>query len=228
MFDFAQESGLYIGAMAQYTEPHRKFHNLKHLQFMLETQRSFTEKVRKELQGLQDWGQVLYIDEDLLTYAIIFHDWFYDPSRNDNEERSGDYAYEWVKRVYLSDKTAAYVKEMIIATASHGHVDVREDPEKALLLDLDMAGLGTPAEDYVRTTGYIAQEYFPVYGRQFIGGRTQWIREMLVRPSLYNYQCFKEAFEVQAKTNLIDELSYLKSIEHDPSINTYSRYGLHM
>ncbi len=85
-----------------YTEPHRYYHTLNHLIFMIE----------KAIE----WKWEL---TDELIYAILYHDFVYDPSAKDNEEKSA----EEFNHIYEScifplrqdiDKECGYAEEFLL------------------------------------------------------------------------------------------------------------------
>lgn len=62
--------------MDMWSKPHRYYHNLEHLDDMLE-----------QINSLDIQGE----DYDKLIISALFHDIIYDPMRKDNEERSAEY-----------------------------------------------------------------------------------------------------------------------------------------
>jgi predicted metal-dependent HD superfamily phosphohydrolase len=77
-------------------EPHRKYHNLSHLESIL----SYLNKYKYQLHSS---------DFDSLVLASFFHDVYYDPKSNVNEDES-------IKRFIASYKDSNYItKENVIA-----------------------------------------------------------------------------------------------------------------
>jgi len=63
----------------KYTEPHRSYHNLSHIYSLLMMAEEYYDFIENPI---------------LFELSIWFHDLIYDPSRNDNEEKSAERAIE--------------------------------------------------------------------------------------------------------------------------------------
>lgn len=85
-------------------EPHRYYHNEEHLAHLI--------------GGIEQLYNKQQIDEeqrDTLLITAYFHDVIYDPTRNDNEERSADFFIQMAD----SHPNTQLVKEMILDTRNH-------------------------------------------------------------------------------------------------------------
>ena len=71
-----------------YSEPHRCYHNLAHIEDCL---------------GEFDRAKQLATDPAAVELAIWFHDAVYDPRAADNEERSAELAKDWLSDLHASD-----------------------------------------------------------------------------------------------------------------------------
>ncbi|ESQ78030.1 hypothetical protein AEYBE204_16160 [Asticcacaulis sp. YBE204] len=173
-----------------YSEPHRYYHRLSHIEAMLE---GFVR--------LPDWT-----DHDAVELAIIFHDAIYDPSRSDNEACSAD-----AMRARLSEIDAMTLNRasaMIEATKSH---KATGDADADRLLDLDMAILGAPWAAYTAYAEGVRREYEPVYGADaYRAGRLS----LFIEPALQADRIFLTpefaSREAQARLNLKREAETLR------------------
>ena len=165
---------------ARYSEPHRHYHTLAHIEHMLEL--------------------LPHADETTVA-AVWFHDAIYDGPRN--EERSAELAAHALRE--LGFEQIALVERMILATKRHEPGDL---PDHALaFLDADLAILGSERERYDEYVRQVRQEYAYVPDAQFREARNAILRTFLERPRLFFTGQFFDRFEVKARANLQRELS---------------------
>src|SRR6201989_3023597 len=93
--------GLYHQLVACYSEPHRKYHTIQHLNECL----THLESARE----LADHA-------DEVELALWFHDAIYDTSKKDNEQRSAEWARDSVQAAGVSGEKADRIYELIMAT----------------------------------------------------------------------------------------------------------------
>ena len=122
---------LYHQLVACYSEPHRKYHTIQHLNECL----THFERVR----ALADHA-------DEVELALWFHDAIYDTSKKDNEQRSAEWARESVLAAGVSSEKADRIYELIMATM-HNAVPMGKDAEVLVDIDLGILGAGTDRFD---------------------------------------------------------------------------------
>lgn len=167
---------------ARYSEPHRHYHTLAHVDHMLEL--------------------LPHADETGVA-AVWFHDAIYDGLRN--EERSADLAARALRELGFSEGMIALVGRMILATKRHERDEL---PESALsFLDADLAILGSDHERYDEYVRQVRQEYAHVPNGAFREGRNRILRSFLERDRLYFTEAFYQRFEAAARANLQRELT---------------------
>jgi predicted metal-dependent HD superfamily phosphohydrolase len=176
--------------MARYLEPHRHYHSLPHPKAMMR----HLETIRGEIL---DWPGIVA--------ATWWHDSIYDPSRNDNEERSAQ-----LLRVDLNGLVPSEVIEFasaaILATAKHTlpeglSRDVENDV--AIFLDVDMSILAAPGAVYDQYEAGIAAEYVPVYGIDaYRKGRIHVLGAFLERARIFLTDRFYTSWEDAARRNV--------------------------
>ncbi|WP_299700849.1 hypothetical protein [uncultured Pontibacter sp.] len=171
-----------------YTAKDRHYHNLKHIAYMLEL------ADRYELESPR---------QDLLYFAIFYHDIVYKATRSDNEEKSAAIAAERLHRLGIPEADLLLLKEMIIATKAHlTHTDELVN----LLLDLDLAILGADAERYDRYSQGVRKEYSIYPDLIYKPGRRKVLQHFLSQDHIYKTPAFQEAFDEKARANLKREL----------------------
>ena len=177
--------------VANYSEKHRAYHNLKHLE---------------EIFTYFDTHKAAIAKPNLLSFSIFYHDIIYNIWRKDNEEKSADFAVQELGNIDLSIEELSIIKQQIIATKTHEAID----NDTQLFIDFDLAILGRPAKVYQQYTALIRQEYKSVPWFLYKKGRKKVLQHFLEKPSIYNTTIFKKLYENQAKENLNLELNSLK------------------
>jgi predicted metal-dependent HD superfamily phosphohydrolase len=181
--------------VAAYSAPDRHYHTLEHLDEMF--------RVAGRLSTITD-------DTGPLHLAIWFHDAVYDPRAKDNEPRSADLAVDLLGPIGVPASTLERVVRMIRATAHRPDDPPPGDRDTGILLDADLAVLGSPPERYARYAADIRKEYAWVPEPDYRKGRAAVLEAFLARPRIYlNDLLFQEA-EERARANLRGELTTLR------------------
>lgn len=97
----AADEALYRRLLTCWSEPHRHYHTLQHL---------------LECLALFDPVRTLSRHPGEIELALWFHDAVYDPTRDDNEERSAEWARACVLEAGLPSVVAARLHALVIAT----------------------------------------------------------------------------------------------------------------
>ena len=180
------------GLGPRYSQPHREYHNLMHVEDVL---------LRiEELEPPQE-------HELALALAAWFHDAVYQPGKDDNEDRSAYVAYDALEQVGGDPALIGEVVRLVRLTATH-------DPDPgdvagAVLSDADLAILATPRERYEKYVDEIRAEYVHVPNDAFRVGTCPCAAD-LPRPSGDLPHCpWPSYWEEPARTNLAAELAIL-------------------
>lgn len=176
----------------KYTEKHRAYHNLSHVNALLGLSRSINEQIA---------------DRNTVAFAIWFHDAVYNTKRTDNEEKSAELAASVLERFRVPGEVIEHIQEMILATKEHRFEIPSSDVK--LFLDLDLAILGAEPAIYREYANAIRLEYRWVPAFMYRRSRRQILEAFLKRESLYFTTEMATRFESQARRNLELEITEL-------------------
>ena len=177
--------------IARYSEPHRKYHTVQHL-----------DECFARFDEARELAQKAYEIE----LALWFHDAIYDVRRQDNEERSADWARSAAARAGAAEAVCSRLHQLILATK---HDAEPPSPDAALLVDVDLAILGAAPERFDEYERQIRDEYSWVPGFVFRRKRREILQGFVARPRLYNTTHFRDRYEARARANLIRSIRRL-------------------
>lgn len=177
----------------RYAEPHRGYHNTDHVR-----------------QVVRD-ADLLAADHDdrdraIIALAALAHDVVYDGKPGDDERRSAQWARVELTAAGIAEADIARVEALVLATLTH---DAGDDPLAALLMDADLAILGSDADGYERYRSAVRAEYSHVPDDAWRVGRAAVLRSLLDRDPLYVTPAAHERWDARARINLAAELAHL-------------------
>jgi predicted metal-dependent HD superfamily phosphohydrolase len=178
----------------RYGEPHRRYHDRRHLRDVLHT-----------VDELGDHAT----DLEAVRWAAWFHDAVYDVHRDDNEERSARLAACELPEVGLAAGAVAEVARLVRLTA--GHDPAADDANGAVLCDADLRVLAADDVRYEQYAADVRAEYAHVPDEQFRLGRAAVLRSLLALDRLYRTDVAAARWEQRARANLTAELARLES-----------------
>ncbi|RST55263.1 N-methyl-D-aspartate receptor NMDAR2C subunit [Variovorax sp. MHTC-1] len=180
----APEEALLAELLAQYSEPHRAYHTLQHLDECLAglaRERSHAERPAE------------------IALALWFHDAIYDVHRHDNEARSADWAQQALRAAGVAEDAARRVHALVMATR---HDAQPEGTDAQLLVDIDLSILGAPAARFAEYERQIRIEYAHVPPEVFAPRRREILGRFLARDPIYFTESIRTKLEAQARLNL--------------------------
>jgi predicted metal-dependent HD superfamily phosphohydrolase len=180
---------------AAYSEPHRRYHNLKHIGYIL-----------KELRSLRG----ILKEPAPVEFAAWYHDAVYDSSSKENEKRSAEAARYDLKGLGLSEQRVSRVCELILFTKTHQAPE--NDTDAHLFLDLDLGILGAPRRVYTEYSEAIRKEYDRFSDRDYYLGRRAILQGFLQRPMIYHSEVYRKWYEDRARANLAAEIAQIDEI----------------
>ncbi|MDI6721459.1 MAG: N-methyl-D-aspartate receptor NMDAR2C subunit [Candidatus Aenigmarchaeota archaeon] len=180
---------VYCRIADMYSEPHRAYHNLRHIEQCL---------------GEFDHACRLAKYPNIVETAIWFHDAVYDPRSDDNEEQSAALSQYVLTVAGISKPFRQKASQLILATK---HDIISEETDAKIIIDIDLAIFGKADEEFDMYEAAIRDEYIWVPDDEFATGRSEIIHKFLSRESIYSTDLFREKYEKQARINLERSLS---------------------
>lgn len=172
----------------QYTLPSRHYHNIEHIQEMLEIGDDMFELT---------WEQYL---------AILFHDFIYEPGSTLNEYLSAEYFHNSF-RDYSSSPYKVY--DIILDTQAHFYPTIEESK---IILDLDLERLSRDIREVRMHSDQVRQEFCHYTLAQYNDGRRKFLTNLLNRKTIYTTDYGKEYWEPHLREN-VEQL--LKELPND-------------
>jgi predicted metal-dependent HD superfamily phosphohydrolase len=183
-------NGLWQMIIEKYSEQHRAYHNLSHINYLLNE----AKKVRFE-------------DFDSVYLTIWFHDLIYDPKAVDNEIQSASLAFKEVSAMNFPEAKVIKIERIILATQAHSAEGLDQDGR--IFLDLDLSILGADEKTYQKYSRAIREEYSHVEDILYRQGRKRVLENFLGRDAIYFTEIFRENLERRARLNLANEIRQL-------------------
>ena len=172
----------------KYSEPHRYYHTLKHL-----------EQIYKELEGLTL--------NPVIEFAIFYHDVIYDVEKNNNEEESALLTCKRLEALGVKKKLINDVSQLIILSKKHEPTPVED---YKLFLDADIGILGASPSDYEKYIQNIQKEYCIYDESTYNNGRKKVLSHFLEKSRLYQSEYFNNKYEEPARTNILTEYHQIR------------------
>jgi predicted metal-dependent HD superfamily phosphohydrolase len=177
-----------------YSQIDRHYHNLHHINRVLEL--------------IHEWKE-MDLDFTTLQLAAWFHDVIYKPKASNNEAQSAEYAALILAEIGIGQVTIDRVVSLILCTQFH-HAPTN-DLEAQILLDADLAILGSEPFDYQAYACAIRREYSWLSESEYRSGRTRVLNHFLQRDRLYYLDKYYARFERKARKNIQEELLELNN-----------------
>lgn len=177
---------------AEYQAENRAYHNFEHIENLL----SFLKQHEAEINDLAG-----------VKFAAWFHDVVYDTEAKDNEEKSAQYAQDYLEQLGIPQGIIAHVVALIQATIKHEMIE--NDFDSAIFLDGDLAILGSSEQNYDKYAAKIRKEYAWVPDEEYKAGRKKILESFLNRPRIYFTEEAGKELEQQARRNIVREIARL-------------------
>lgn len=187
------DGGFFDDVVARYEEPHRKYHNLEHI-----------DSVIKRIETLgQDYDKWTVANA---TMAAFFHDIVYVPGWDKNERMSAEVARLYLDHIGVSEGCVAsvFIERAILSTINH---TTTSSGTSALLIDADLYELGT--DKYNANTDKIFREFGEPDDDIWQAGRMAFLKSFLSRDRIYILPG-QEDLELRAVQNMTAELESLR------------------
>ena len=182
---------LYGELIARYSEPHRKYHTLRHLDECFEK--------LDEVRALAEHPAEIEL-------ALWFHDAIYNVKRHDNEKKSADWARASAVAAGTPADACNRVHSLIMATR---HKAVPRGTDAEILVDVDLSILGAAPERFDQYERQVREEYAWVPEFVFRRERKAILKEILARSRIFSTTRFRDRYEQQARSNIERSLERL-------------------
>ncbi len=183
----------YEALVTAYAEKHRHYHTQQHIDHCL-----------SEL----DLYRHLANSPEEVELALWFHDAIYEPYSSDNEANSANLACDFLERHSIPAERIERIRELILATR---HQALPMDSDSRLLIDVDLAILGSDQQLYAQFETNVRREYKWVPRIVYRRTRAKILQSFLDRPSIYSTKPFIERYEDNAHLNLSNAIVTLKT-----------------
>lgn len=189
---FPEEEHSYAELVSAYSEKHRHYHTVEHIDHCLRELDSAIELANEPAE---------------VELALWFHDAVYNPNRSDNEQKSAEWACALLERHRASSDRIERVRTHIMATR---HEAPATTLDSQLVVDIDLSILGTSEADYARFDEDVRKEYRWVPSMIFNRKRAEILASFLARPRIYSTGMFFEKYEAQARRNIETAIAGLR------------------
>ncbi|HYF34266.1 MAG TPA: hypothetical protein VD994_03160 [Prosthecobacter sp.] len=181
----------YFLLFSAYSEEHRHYHNLRHLNECLAEFDTITHLARNPAA---------------LETALWFHAIIYDPKITDNEERSAKWAKNLLSEADAPKAFIGHVRSLILITKTH---QPDATPDSDLICDIDLAILGQDEARFQEYEAAIREEYAHVPDDIFNPKRAEILQRFLDCPHIYHTDSFRTRYEFPARHNLQQSIQSL-------------------
>jgi predicted metal-dependent HD superfamily phosphohydrolase len=172
-----------------YTSKSRYYHNLSHIEAMV--------------CSFEEYKEELKFPNEVL-YSIFYHDIVYKATRNDNEEKSADFAIKILPASTTLNSGLVY--DMICATKLHQKNDVIDTN---WLIDFDLKILASDVNKYETYYQQIRKEYKIYPDLLYKPGRKKALQHFLANDFIFQTEVFSDKYETQARLNIQKEINTL-------------------
>jgi predicted metal-dependent HD superfamily phosphohydrolase len=175
-----------------YSQPHRHYHNMRHIAECL-TEFDSARRLARQPSAVE--------------FAIWFHDAVYDTHAPDNEEKSAELAKQRITDAGGGLDLCNSVTALIMATKTH---EPSLHPDGPLLVDVDLGILGQSEDRFWAYEADIRREYEWVPEATFREKRAEILERFLARKRIYSTDTFFAKYERQARANLQASMQKLR------------------
>jgi predicted metal-dependent HD superfamily phosphohydrolase len=144
---------LHLELRTAWSEPHRNYHDGRHLRECLALCSSWQGQCERAVE---------------VALALWFHDAIYEPAGADSELQSAAWAARALAKAGVSSEVAQRVYELVMATRHQAPV---EGLDAQLLVDVDLAILGSPEVRFLAYDSDIRKEFARVAEARYRAGR---------------------------------------------------------
>jgi predicted metal-dependent HD superfamily phosphohydrolase len=184
------ELGLFQLISSHYNEPARQYHTLQHLGECLDLFESVMDLATHPAE---------------VEMALWFHDAIYNIASHDNEAQSAQWARAELSKAGLLPEKTDRIQSLIMSTC---HTALPITIDECLLVDIDLAILGSSAERFAEYEQQIRTEYNFVPETIFNQKRQEILQGFLDRSTIYSTEYFQDKLELLARANIKRSITF--------------------
>jgi predicted metal-dependent HD superfamily phosphohydrolase len=188
---FTDNQTTYTELIRAYTEKHRHYHSDAHINACLQHFDSVRELAEYPAE---------------VELALWFHDAIYKPMSSTNELDSANWCAKFLAENNIADEIVQRVHKLIMATCHSAELIGNDE---RLVVDIDLAILGAPADIYQTFETNVRNEYQWVPSFIFKNKRKEILQSFLNRHRIYHHIYFYDLLERRARENLAAAISRL-------------------
>lgn len=189
---FGEPNESYEDLVQRYSEPHRAYHTLCHVEHGL-----------VQIDLISNWTEF----PDLLEWAWWYHDAVCKPGYADNEEKSAELSMRNAQKASFTPMAKQRTYGMIMATR---HLPEFHSYDTQLIVDVDLTIFGESPVKFDEYERQIRIEYNFVPDDVFNKKRAEILQRFLTRRRIYRTTFLRELYESQARLNLERSIARLK------------------
>jgi predicted metal-dependent HD superfamily phosphohydrolase len=186
----------YNALKQSYSESHRIYHNMSHINSVL-----------KEFDSLKPYAT----NPLALELAIWYHDLVYDPKSRDNEALSALYLFDLKSHNNIDNNIIMEAFDLVTATK---HKGILTTIDSEIITDCDIAIFGKSKKEFDSYESKIRKEYGFYSDEEYSLGRIHVLEKFLDRSNkktIYHTDLFIERYESSARRNLRRSIEKLKA-----------------
>lgn len=166
-----------------YSAKSRHYHTLTHLDNLL-------AQLKPLKSQFNNW--------DAIVFAIVYHDVVYNVLKNNNEEKSADFAAKRLQSISFPVEQIEACRKLILATKKHE----TDNEEVNFFTDADLSVLGAEHEVYKLYAAQVRKEYGLYPDLVYNPGRKKVLKHFLAMARIFKTNLFFEKYETAARRNL--------------------------
>jgi predicted metal-dependent HD superfamily phosphohydrolase len=169
---------------SHYAEPTRNYHTLQHLGECLDLFESVMDLATHPAE---------------IEIALWFHDAIYNTASQDNEAQSAQWARSELSKAGVLPEKIDRIQSLIMSTC---HTALPITIDECLLVDIDLAILGSSTERFAEYEQQIRAEYDFVPETIFSQKRQEILQGFVDRSTIYSTKYFQDKLEARARDNI--------------------------
>lgn len=195
---------IFDDVIGRHRQSHRRYHGVRHVVWVLRHVHALATALDPAPHRF---------DLGVTVASAFFHDAVYEPRATDNEVRSAALATRQLRAIDWPESRVDHVADIIVATAHHlvdaAVTDAASSLERHVVLDADLAILGSGAAEYQAYATGVRAEYSHLEDHQWCHGRREVLTALLARSRLYATTPACSWWDDQARANVAAERAAL-------------------